>query len=520
MPQNFTAQPYKIQVAYLGNSPSLYNSTVFAKSNPYAPNASRSDRAFQYKAAYARPDSPLEAGVYGAVESYILATGYIHPADSYNVAGLYAQRDPVKSFPGVFVFYQQTHDKNVGPGAPADAATTAARRAFAVVFDEVFLGEEVMVGLRPVEYALFEFGFGAASNAPYGQPTWRASVKSAGPFFRAGPSAAASPMTSPAAPPTQKGPTASVALSADKQVDTANCAICHNTDGTSGVGPNLHQIATTKTLAQTIEFIEAPAGAIKKYIPARCPNPKSRKLPHLSEQRSINMPADIEFRSASALARRCPALFRGVSFSAIEALALRMELQSYRHRAEIFRAGDEAANFFVITGGHVRVSRPAACGQPVGLDLCGAGDVLGESTLFVSREAFDAIAVGPVSVWCFSTADIRCTVGEEAAFGMNVATLLHNRVGRLFEALEDVACSPVSQRLLSFFERLAQAHGTKVASGRSVGVHLTHTDIASFIGSTRETVSSLMASLKRSGVLVADGKRLIIADSVNSLTLH
>jgi hypothetical protein len=117
VPTNYQKQPYKAQFAYVGNSPSMYNDSAFSSSNPYGPGVSTgSDKAFQYKAAWARPDRPIEAGVYGAVGTYILATGYVAPIDNYNAVGVYAQRDPVKSLPGVLAFYQQTSDSNIGPG--------------------------------------------------------------------------------------------------------------------------------------------------------------------------------------------------------------------------------------------------------------------------------------------------------------------------------------------------------------------------------------------------------------------
>ena len=299
VPQNYTKQPYKVQVAYLGNSPSLYNSTVFSNSNPYAPNQTGSDRAFQYKVAYARPDRPIEVGLYGAAGSYILASGYVQPTDHYNVVGVYAQRDPVKSAPGVLVFYQQTHDSNVGPGAPSDRfQQRATSRAFALELDESFLHGNVMIGLRPVEYlsglqasstgfdtqrtakphygtfnvilrdpkfspylyVLFESAFSAASNASYGQPAWRASIKWAAPFFRARASGTAAPQAA-------EKIIATGGSGDGETVYSANCAACHNANGTGGVGPNLHQVGTTKTLAQTIEFIEKPSGAMPKLFP-------------------------------------------------------------------------------------------------------------------------------------------------------------------------------------------------------------------------------------------------------------
>jgi mono/diheme cytochrome c family protein len=227
-------------------------------------------------------------GVYGAVGTYILSNGYVQPIDRYNAVGIYAQRDPVKSFPGVLVFYQQTNDSNIGPGAAAAHLNqSATSRAFALEFDEPLFKGNVMLGIRPVEYLsglqaskagfdvlttahphfgafdivardpkfspylylTLESAVAAASNATFGQPAWRAGLKYAGPLFRARATVAAS-----------GGP-------AGAQVYATNCAACHNANGTGGIGPNLHGIATRMSLSQTVAFIEKPVGTMPKLYP-------------------------------------------------------------------------------------------------------------------------------------------------------------------------------------------------------------------------------------------------------------
>jgi hypothetical protein len=220
VPTNYAKIPYKAQLAYVGNSPSMYNATVFSSSNPYGPGGAGSDRAFQYKIAYARPDRPVEAGVYGAVGSYILPTGYVAPVDDYNAVGVYAQRDPVKHVPGLLVFYQRTNDSNVGPGEASNHLEQGATSwAAAVEIDQPFFNGNVLLGIRPVEYLsglqaskagfdvlttahphygafdlvardpkfspylylTAEAAVAAASNATYDQPAWRIGVKWAAP---------------------------------------------------------------------------------------------------------------------------------------------------------------------------------------------------------------------------------------------------------------------------------------------------------------------------------------------------
>lgn len=58
-------------------------------------------------------------------------------------------------------------------------------------------------------------------------------------------------------------------IAAGKPIYAANCAACHGASGEGGVGPGLKQIAQRKSLAQTIAFIESPAGSVMpKLYPA------------------------------------------------------------------------------------------------------------------------------------------------------------------------------------------------------------------------------------------------------------
>jgi len=76
--------------------------------------------------------------------------------------------------------------------------------------------------------------------------------------------------------------------------------------------------------------------------------------------------------------------------------------------------------------------------------------------------------------------------------------------------MEDLAYAKISDRLLHLFNRLASEHGVETEAGTSIDVRLTHSDIASLIGSTRETVSLEMSNLAKSGAIRYDGKRITL----------
>ena len=57
-------------------------------------------------------------------------------------------------------------------------------------------------------------------------------------------------------------------------------------------------------------------------------------------------------------------------------------------------------------------------------------------------------------------------------------------------------------------------HGRKTADGIAIDVALTHGDIASAIGSTRETVSLELSKLVKSGRVKQEGRTFVLPDEV------
>ncbi|MHB8146993.1 MAG: hypothetical protein ACYDGM_07025, partial [Vulcanimicrobiaceae bacterium] len=155
------------------------------------------DKTFQWKLADARPDQPLEFGLYGSSGSYIVSTGAV---DRYGSVAGYVQRDPqAHAVPGVLAIYQVGNDSNPGLDLNGNQLPSARSQALsAELYEPVFSGNAV-IGLRDeytndglgnllhygnVDFAFnvpglqylhgyVEAGLGAHSASPNGGPDWR-----------------------------------------------------------------------------------------------------------------------------------------------------------------------------------------------------------------------------------------------------------------------------------------------------------------------------------------------------------
>jgi CRP/FNR family transcriptional regulator len=177
----------------------------------------------------------------------------------------------------------------------------------------------------------------------------------------------------------------------------------------------------------------------------------------------------------------------------------------------LFHQGDAARLVYLVKRGIVRIARRTADGKEVTVAILGTGCVFGEEVVFSQVER-STIAI------CM-TDTLLCSARAEHIYGLltrfpqlaiNIAKYVHEQRDDALAIAEDVAYLKVSDRLLRLFERLSQEHGKPTSDGMLLDVRLTHADLASLIGSTRETVSAQLAQLVRDGSIRFDGRSIIV----------
>jgi CRP/FNR family transcriptional regulator len=184
----------------------------------------------------------------------------------------------------------------------------------------------------------------------------------------------------------------------------------------------------------------------------------------------------------------------------------------YPKRARVFDQGDPTRVVFLIKRGKVRITRLTADGKDVTVAVLGAGDIFGEETLFDDVPRTTHAVCIEESLLCTAQAeDLFALLSRNPILALNVAKILNERLLDASATMEDLAYARVPDRIMNLFERLAAEHGVAAPDGGTlVDVRLTHADIASLIGSTRETVSLEMAALIKSGRIAWDGKHVTL----------
>ena len=205
-------------------------------------------------------------------------------------------------------------------------------------------------------------------------------------------------------------------------------------------------------------------------------------------------------------------LFDGVSERAIATHSHLFVPLVQRRRTRLFEQGDPARMVYLIRKGKVKIERVTESGREVTLAIVGPEDTFGEEVVLQGAlRSTTATCIDDSSLWTVRSQDFSALLARYPVAAINLAKYLMAQRDATLASIESIAYLKVPSRLLRVLERLASEYGIQSEHGTRIDVRLTHAEVASLIGSTRETVSLELSNLVRSGYLAMEGRYFLLA---------
>ena len=180
----------------------------------------------------------------------------------------------------------------------------------------------------------------------------------------------------------------------------------------------------------------------------------------------------------------------------------------------IFRQGDPADYFHIVTRGSVKCVKSSPEGRECTLKVLMPGDLFCcEAAVFDgSPHPGTAQPMGEVSVLRLSKKAYFDMLRNNPDAAIEVIKYLGNRLNEVQEQAKILALDRADQRLASLLVNLAERTGVKDAHGYRLGVRLTRQDMANMVGVTTETAIRIMARFKKLRLVAGTAARLVVRD--------
>lgn len=178
----------------------------------------------------------------------------------------------------------------------------------------------------------------------------------------------------------------------------------------------------------------------------------------------------------------------------------------------IFAAGDISDRVYLIESGWVKIYRLSAEGKRVTVgSIRSQGEMMAltETLLGVERTCF-AGAISDVSMVVMTGHKFEELLAKHSFLAITVAKLLGARMREAEALIQEMVCWQAPGRLALMLMKMGEKMGEPTAGGVRINLCLTHEEIASMVGTSRQTVTSLLNTFKQEKSISFEGKAIKI----------
>lgn len=186
--------------------------------------------------------------------------------------------------------------------------------------------------------------------------------------------------------------------------------------------------------------------------------------------------------------------------------------RDYARGEQVHRPGQESG-LRIVHRGRVKVTRLSESGAEQLIRILSPGDFLGETTVLTGRpvDSF-AVALEPSEVCSLERRDVDRLLRERPDVALRMLDSLSTRLHDAEQLLSSVTGASVGQRLVEHLLELAADAGSDT-------FHLPSTkrDLASYLGTTPETLSRRLGALQDAGLLRLGPRGLVKIRDLDAL---
>jgi len=184
---------------------------------------------------------------------------------------------------------------------------------------------------------------------------------------------------------------------------------------------------------------------------------------------------------------------------------------AYRKGQLIYGDNQPSAGFYLVVDGKIKVSRHAAEGHQVILDIYQTDEFFGESALLgIQHHPDQATALENAKLMTWSTSEIEDIMLKRPRLAVALLQMITQRTIDFAHRIESFSGDNIDRRLARSLIRFSERFGTPEADGAMRMAPLTHEFLSQYVGTSREIITIYMNHFRRQGLLQYSRKGIAV----------
>lgn len=223
--------------------------------------------------------------------------------------------------------------------------------------------------------------------------------------------------------------------------------------------------------------------------------------------------AKLEFEpiSCSVCQAKSLSIFHVCGLSELQEIDSNKTCQTFKKGEEIFQEDHRPNGVFCINSGKVKLVKLGSEGKEKIVRLSGPGDLVGYKAA-VSNNTYTAtaIALSDVKICYIPKSFFLEMLGKDGKLSLEFTQLLCRNISDVESEMVGIAYKSVRERLAEALLLLREKYKSQTDTPDVLSI--TREDLATLIGTAKETVIRLLSDFKDQGIIASQGRKIVLED--------
>ena len=188
--------------------------------------------------------------------------------------------------------------------------------------------------------------------------------------------------------------------------------------------------------------------------------------------------------------------------------------ESYQKGDFIYFPEESSKLIYMISNGRVKIGTYTEEKKEVVKAILTKGEIFGELALAgeLTRTDFAQAMDNDTRICSMTIRNLKELMKDNQELSFKILRIVGWRLRKMETKIESLVFKDARTRIIDFLRETALEIGQKVGFETMIKRHLTHKDIASLTGTSRQTVTTVMNELREKNLINFDRRRILIRD--------